>query len=294
LNKKLSPVSFFSLHLELYKNGNKMGDGTGFMYKPLPQGPKYLVTNYHIMTGRDPKKPEMLLPGFPDSPDEIVSFTLTKPDYKRQKGSIKIDDNSQWLEHRLRHEGVDTIAIPLEFPDDAIVLTQDQLDLVNDIEIEAGSELFIVGFPWGFSAGEFFPIWKRGTIASEPLHKPNGIPKFYIDAYTTPGMSGSPVFAVSRRIMFDVNRDTHKRFEMAERGDDWDKLDLIKSLDPEIFKNYSEKQCLRLVGIYSGKVYLPQNRDPNVGIVWQKELIDELFSDPVRTKHPYPPIYIDS
>jgi len=292
--KRMSPISYFVVHLELHKNGSNIGHGTGFIYKPYPKNEiKFLVTNYHVLTCRKPEEPEKLLPNYGDSPDEISFFTLTKPDLVPKKGSIIIDGSEQWLEHRRRNEGVDIIALPIKFPNDAIILTQEELDLVDDIEIEAGSELFIIGFPWGFGAGDFFPIWKRGTIASEPLYKQKGIAKFYIDSYTTPGMSGSPVFAISRREMFSVDREIYTKFKMVEQNK-ISALDLIKDLDPEMFQNNNfEKQCLKLVGIYSGRVILPEKKDPNIGIVWQKELIDELFSDPIPTKHPYPPIKVD-
>ena len=77
----MSPVSFFSLHLELYKNGDKIGDGTGFIYEEISLGKKFLITNYHVLTCRYPKNPESLLKGYPDSPDEIRFFIFNKRDY---------------------------------------------------------------------------------------------------------------------------------------------------------------------------------------------------------------------
>ena len=43
--------------------------------------------------------------------------------------------------------------------------------------------------------GAMFPIWKRGSIASEPEIPIDGKPMFYIDTATRQGMSGAPVFA---------------------------------------------------------------------------------------------------
>lgn len=38
-----------------------------------------------------------------------------------------------------------------------------------------------------------FPVWKRGSIASEPLFNINLGPAILVDAVTRRGMSGSPV-----------------------------------------------------------------------------------------------------
>lgn len=287
-------MSFFSIHLELFANGKNLSDATGFIYKPFPTIEKYfLVTNYHVVTGREPKRPEMLLPNFATSPDEIQFYTLTKPDFVSKQGSIKIESEMKFLEHRRRSEGVDIAAVPIEFPDNnTVILTQNCLSLVDDIEIQVRSELFIVGFPWGFGmGGGVIPIWKRGTIASEPFYKENGIANFYIDSFTSPGMSGSPVFAVSRRDKFMVDKSTHDKFGLFNSGN-LSGLDLIKNFNIDLLKNRIEEQCLKMVGIYSGRVALPANNDPNLGIVWHKELIDELFSSPVITKNPYPHISI--
>jgi hypothetical protein len=284
----MSPISFFALHLELHKAGHKIGDGTGFIYIHPESKKKFLVTNYHVLTCRDPKDLARLLPNYPDSPDEIVFYTLSRPSLVPKAGALRIDSATEWLEHSRRSDGVDIVAIPIEFPDQAVVVTQDKLGLVDDIEIEAGSDLFIVGFPWGYGVGDYFPIWKRGVVASEPLFKPNGISMFYIDAFTHPGMSGSPVFAATWRDMIDVDRETYDKFKLVEEGR-LSALDLLSTIDQKSIAGGKPRQCFRLVGIYSGRVSVG-NRDPNIGIVWQKSLVDELFSAPIIVQHPYPPI----
>ena len=292
MSQKMSAVSFFSLHLELFKNSNKIGDGTGFMYYDERSERNFLITNYHVLTCRDPKEPERLLSGYPDSPDEIQFYSWDESTKYPVSGSFKIDESTQWIEHERRSDGVDIVGLPITFAEDSIVISQKNLDLVDDVQIEAGSDLFIVGFPFGFSAGNFFPIWKRGTIASEPLFKPNGISQFYIDSYTHPGMSGSPVFAIARRNMVTVSREYAEKMEMVRKGE-ISALDILSNIS-KAAANPVEKQCLQFVGIYSGRVNLQGNRDPNIGIVWQKSLIDDLFINPIVATHPYPPIAIDA
>jgi hypothetical protein len=37
------------------------------------------------------------------------------------------------------------------------------------------------------------PVWRRGTLASEPLLPVDGKPMFLVDGSTSPGFSGAPV-----------------------------------------------------------------------------------------------------
>ena len=65
-------------------------------------------------------------------------------------------------------------------------------DFVESLSLSVSDELFVVGYPAGVPT--YFPIWKRGTIASEPNLLEYGHSWFYIDASTRKGMSGSPVY----------------------------------------------------------------------------------------------------
>ena len=59
------------------------------------------------------------------------------------------------------------------------------------IAIMIGMDVFILGYPFG-SGPPAFPVWKRGSIASEPdlVKTTNGY--YLIDTASRPGMSGSP------------------------------------------------------------------------------------------------------
>jgi hypothetical protein len=64
-----------------------------------------------------------------------------------------------------------------------------------DMRIDVGSTVFILGYPLGFTHFANTPIWKSGTIASEPhLETETSFSRVVIDATTRQGMSGSPVF----------------------------------------------------------------------------------------------------
>jgi hypothetical protein len=66
-----------------------------------------------------------------------------------------------------------------------------------------GAEVFVLGYPKGIATNGLFPIWKRGSIASEPQGSISFAGceyenAFYIDALTKSGMSGSPVVCLCK------------------------------------------------------------------------------------------------
>lgn len=62
-----------------------------------------------------------------------------------------------------------------------------------------GDDVFVLGYPRGIDGGQGLPIWKRGTIASEPLIPVEGMPLLLVDTATRQGMSGAPVVARQHR-----------------------------------------------------------------------------------------------
>ena len=167
------------------------------------------------------------------------------------------------------------------------MLSNDELGLVDDIVVEVGSDLFIVGFPSRFGDEYPFPIWKRGTVSSEPLIKPQGLSKFYIDAHTTGGMSGSPVFATEQRLLYDIDKETYDLYQKFQAGQAR-ALDFLDRLHLNDF-NAVNHRLMRFVGIYSGRVEIDGKLDPEIGVVWSKDVLEELFTSPVISHHPYPP-----
>ncbi len=84
---------------------------------------------------------------------------------------------------------MDVVAIPLAEPDDSANVYINEVEQEQRLEVSAGLDCFILGFPEGLFGASFTPIWKRGSIAAEPyLEHP-----YYIDSASRRGMSGSPV-----------------------------------------------------------------------------------------------------
>src|SRR4051812_28778574 len=59
----------------------------------------------------------------------------------------------------------------------------------------SSSHCFVLGYPEGMIGPGRTPIWKRGSIASEPGYNWRDKPSFLIDTATRNGMSGAPVVA---------------------------------------------------------------------------------------------------
>jgi hypothetical protein len=186
---RFSRVSLFAVRLKQVRNGLNLGFATGFIYRHAQTGKQFLITNYHVLTARDPSNPSMLMPGYADSPDEICWSVFTRPDFSIKTGCFSINAETEWLEHREREKGVDIVALALSFPNNAVVVSQSDLDMEDGLGVQVGMEVFIVGYPYGFGIHDMLPIWKRGTIASEPRARPDGLDKFYVDAYSHPGTS---------------------------------------------------------------------------------------------------------
>ncbi|MEN5258686.1 serine protease [Pseudomonas protegens] len=285
---KPSKISLYPLNIEMKRNGRSFGAGTGFFYKNS-RSEVYLVTNYHVATARDPKAPEMILNGWPDSPDELEwsYYDLSRKRFARGNIEFWKNDNINWLEHPERASGVDIVALKIDPLNDFMPLTQLDLGLVDAGQLEVAADLFVVGYPFGHAAGDFLPIWKKGTIASEPYFKPEGQRRFYIDAFVHPGMSGAPVFKAVDREGLEVDKQTHNAVKQFGSGE-ISGLDAIRQMSGNMksatFRFYS------FIGIYSGRLTFPNGKDPQLGIVWRSELVDEIVNGNCIGVHPYPPL----
>jgi hypothetical protein len=279
----------------MFRNRIKMGSGTGFIYFHKEMKSHYLITNYHVLTARDPKEPAILLDGYPDSPDELrwLAFKKNSSGVSSVSIDLLVNNNIEWIEHSMRDQGVDIAAVKIKIPDDIFVWSQDKLGLVDDINVEPGSYLSIVGYPGRITTGNELPIWKNGTIASEPMIKPNNLSRFYINANTTPGISGSPVFAVENRLWQDHDQDAELAIREEKEGK-ISALDRLMRIDVQKFQKPYLKKFYRLVGIYSGRLVDFKDVNNNIGIVWNFHLIEELFTNPTITEHPYPPQRVDA
>jgi len=161
---------------------------------------------------------------------------------------------SLWFQHGEQGQNIDIAVIPVDIsalPDNIKVYAYG--DIISDdlISFNAGHDVFIVGFPRGIGLNDVFPIWKRGSIASEPVFGVEGFPGFLVDSATREGMSGSPVYRRTWNIANYEDRST--------------------TMSPGVFT--------RLLGIYSGRYGANDELLAQIGRVWSVELINDVIDN---------------
>lgn len=241
----IDPLSCCSLRLPVLANGTELSRATGFVVEH--GGDDFLITNGHVVTGRNPDTGELLSPTGAE-PDELQIIHHVDG----QLGTWKVDaqplyspaGDPLWWEHP-EGRNVDVVALPLDmnFPD----LTTYPLDLSladHNVALAPAMAVSIIGYPFGLATGQAFPIWKTGHIASDPGVNYDGRPAFLIDATTRGGMSGSPV--------------------------------VFRSSGPYPSRDGALKlggTVTAFLGVYSGRIH----EDAEVGLVWRPRLVTEIL-----------------
>ncbi len=286
----MNPISLFSVKIDCLYNDKLMMTGTGFFYRHPSQKLPFLITNFHVLTARLPKTPSCLMSKqFGSSPNKLRAHVWGGTPLTCHTFMIEIDDESLWLEHPKRNDGVDIVGLPIIFKDNTPHTTQNDLKENEVIKIDIASDLFIVGYPLGLAVNERLPIWKKGTVASEPSVKIDDLDCFYIDASTKGGMSGSPVFASEVYERLAISGENIELYHKMQRGEISDQA-FLSSLSPTELQNFRKVKEFRLVGLYSGRITMGSDH-PDIGIVWKKELIDEMFESNNFVKAEFPPYF---
>ncbi|MDG2524206.1 hypothetical protein P6166_02385 [Stenotrophomonas sp. HITSZ_GD] len=137
--------------------------------------------------------------------------------------------NPLWFEHPDRHM-VDIAIVELPVELEEYFHFVDIHSVEDDTEIAEGvaKDVFILGYPFskkdlesefGEQAPYYLPIWKRGSIASEPA-VPLHDRVLLIDSLSRAGMSGAPVLiAEDNRVMRARNAKGNAFIEAVRRGD---------------------------------------------------------------------------
>ncbi len=243
----IDPLSCVSLLIDAQVNNLSLGGGTGFIVQKDDKF--YLITNWHVVSGRNTDTGECLSKtgGLPDSVVVAFHVKCSLGSWVKLKIPILDGEKHLWIEHPKHTETnrIDVVAIPLKKLPDKVTVYPLDLNLAdtNMLAVPASS-VSIIGFPFGLSSAGAFPIWKTGHIASDPDLDYNGLPVFLIDATTRSGMSGSPV-------VMRANNFTDR-----EGG-------FVVSGGPRTL----------FLGVYSGRI----RNDIEIGRVWKPEIIKELL-----------------
>ena len=145
----IDPLSIHPLYLIQVKGDDPLGTATGFIVAKGEK--KYLVTNWHVVTGRHPHSNQPICPQG-KTPDALLIWHHGKTlgTWVRKREAL-LDKNGirRWLEHK-SGKAVDLVALPLaEISQDVQVYPFD-LSLANtDMLPEVAMPVSIIGFPVG-------------------------------------------------------------------------------------------------------------------------------------------------
>ena len=142
----LNPLSGSSLFVTQVSNGKAIGTATGFVVES--NGRNYLVTNWHVVTGKHPDTLDRVASA---EPDQLRVMHHAKAIGTWNETAIPLFDNAgkrNWLEH-MAGSSMDVVVIPLELPDHAVAyplsLTLADTDMIPEVAMPCS----IIGFPLG-------------------------------------------------------------------------------------------------------------------------------------------------
>lgn len=247
----IDQFSLTTTPIEQYFNKTLLGTATGFVWKI--DGRYFLITNWHVVTCRVFPTREYIK-SHAGRPNKLcVRFNFAAQIFEKQPYEIPIrddDDKPLWLVHPGRN--IDIAVVPLTF-------TADQLAVLNlyplneltsaDLAVYIGMDVFVLGYPFG-AGPPAYPIWKRGSIASEPDLVRMTTDYLMVDTASRPGMSGGPVIMRSWGYHLLANGDV--------------------STEPKFFT--------RFIGVYSGRLPSKDASEAQIGQVWPGEFIHEIIA----------------
>lgn len=298
-NISIEELYLITTRLILCRGNDPVNQGTGFYF--FDNNHLFLVTNFHVLTGYNPVESESLKFGTKiyyitqqsETPGRLEQLKLpleSEPlvgdniifhihkNYNNPKDLIEIrlplfnkKGSPIWFRSKkYSYADVAVIPIPNQFlvdqgVDDVKIMVIGYPIIESHLNVRISSKIVIIGYPYDlYDEKNQLPIWKTGSIASEPNFDFNSEPKFLVDASTFPGMSGSPVFAIAsgvfdtvegkrveaaveRRFLgiYSSNKILTKTGESLELGTIWKvktMIDIIENIDlkmyeEEIFKD---------------------------------------------------------
>lgn len=241
----------------MFFNDAELATGTAFFYEH--KNSTHLVTNWHNATGLQPKTRKILhsSAAVPNKLHLCVPSKTTVDGHSAFSWTTRILDlykdesmlEPEYFTHPVHGENVDLVTYPIDGLEKTAIVTANSTSLgLSQIRLRPSLDVFVLGHPLGMSGGAFFPIWKRGSIATEPEVNLDKLPKLLIDTATRQGMSGSPVYAQETGFFFEEGKTDMKDATIGSGR--------------------------RFVGIYSGRVG-DDTFQAQLGIVWKVSAIEE-------------------
>ena len=157
----IDPLSVQSLFIEEFYGNTKLATATGFIYEH--NNSYYLITNWHVVSGRDPEK-DTILDAYGRIPDKLGIWHNNKKlgSWTRRFENLYEVGIPRWIEHPRGRE-VDVIALPITNIDDSLQLYPFDIKLSEtDMIPTVAMPVSIIVFPGGMSGPGKLAIWKTG------------------------------------------------------------------------------------------------------------------------------------
>jgi Trypsin-like peptidase domain len=254
---EIDPFSLTTVPIELYFNKTPLGHATSFVWKHH-NNRHFLITNWHVVSGRDAST-RQYLKSHAGRPNKLHAlFNFGGHVFGKQPVEIAIrdeEDAPQWLIHPSQGAGVDVVAIPLPYAGDEPTISLNPINTLSaaGLLIRISMEVFILGYPFGVEPPGY-PVWKRGSIATEPDLVRLGPQYLLVDTASRPGMSGAPVIRRS-----------------------W-----TNHLVDSNYVADNSRIATKFIGVYSGRRLAPDRSDTQLGMVWPDIYIPEIIAGNMR------------
>ena len=246
-------LSLATTRLDMLCNGKELGPGSGFYYR---KGSRlFLVSNWHVFCGRHPETRQPLHSDcwVPDEQKIYLQVLNAQGVIDAVSYTDKLrnsDGVAEWWEHPSLGSKADVGVVELVGELKERQTHSAELAGGEKLQVKVGQDVFVLGYPVGLMKQGLLPVWKRGSIASEPELDVEDRHVMLIDTGTREGMSGSPVIAISRSSGFRA--DETGTFTASDRA--------------------------RLLGVYSGRYGAEDLSQVQLGICWKASLIDEIIA----------------
>jgi Trypsin-like peptidase domain len=247
-------------------NGNRFCHGTGFAYRRDES--VYLVTAWHVVSGRNFFDGKLNSNGL--IPNQLKIYI---PSFSQSDETLTVSSNP--FELKLSEKAVAALTKPPEpfgFPVDVAVaklpiettksgsFTSAGMNdfkwgigerLGTPIQSTVGADIFVLGYPLSTYEELRTPIWKRGSLATEPSLKVTPEGSFLVDVNSAQGMSGGPI----------IRRVTTFTADNKDNG--------------YIQEFYDEM----VLGIYSGRALAQKETSFVLGYGWPIDLVHKIIDE---------------
>lgn len=261
---------------------------TGFFIRV--KGAILLVTNWHVVSGLNPVDPNKAAA----PPPQYLKVTVISRRNSLTELSVPLyDDQMQprWHEHPMRH-AVDLalIDLPEGLEEHFHFVDIHSVEDATEIAVAVAKDVFILGYPFskadlerefGPNAPYYLPIWKRGSIATEPAVPLDGR-VLLIDSLSRAGMSGAPVLVSEDHQMMRAKNDQGNAFIKAMMAGD---TSALEQYDQNNVENAYVKQ-FKLLGVYSGTIGSTKMGEVALGKCWTTQALTETVNDAVPGRMP--------